>query len=273
MHPNAHGQAFELARIMRDSCRADLALDVLIDGRFGHDDVFLGDLLHYLAEDRNVTVVLYLSNGVSQRLGDPRNPSVFGTGNTVSSFRTRIVNDLEFREEYRVIVRRALALRSRLPESAQLVLIPQLEDNLTDPIFRNVLALTQEVAGDTVLYGRSTCPGCADGNGIEIPGGVLEDLHSSSPVFAVENGMVTNDNSPFLFAYEMAQGQNGFSLSDLARTRDRAAAQGNIFIVWNAEYQGLPVADNKVIGRPDPDARSYVLPNPVEASELMNFLH
>ncbi len=269
MHPNAHGQAFELARIMRDSCRRELATDVLIDGRFGNDDIFLGDLLHFLAEDRRLTVVFYLSNGVSQRLSDPFDPAVFGSGVSAETFRDKIVHDPAFREAYRNIVRRVLAIRSRLPDGTTFVLIPELEDNLTDFSFNTMLALTAEVAGDSVVYGRNPCPGCHDGNGEGIPPGVIEDVHAAIASFEVTGGMVTNDHTPYRYSFEPGP---GFSLADLTHTRNLAEAQGDLFILWNAAYQGLPVQDNEVVGRPDPNVRHYVVPTPAEAVELMAFL-
>ena len=269
-HPNAHEQAMLLARLMRETCRQALTTNVLIDGRFGIQDDFLVQLLSYLSGSRRAVIYLYLSNGVSQRRLDPFNPNVFGTGTSVESFRSKMIDDAGYRAAYQQVVQRALDIKRALPATAEVVLIPALEDNFSDSQFRNVLALTQQIGGNEVAYGRSPCPGCVDGNGDEIPAGVIEERHTASANFSFGGGTVTNDGFPYVA--EAGSGVPGLTLDDLLPLKNQAAALNNSFVLWNAAFQGLPVEGAVVSGRPDPDARVYASPSPAEFSQLVEFL-
>ncbi|MFN8389458.1 MAG: hypothetical protein U0136_04130 [Bdellovibrionota bacterium] len=268
LHPNAHEQARALVQIMRQSCRQNLVTNVLIDGRFSVDDAFLTDLLQTLTENRNVTVFLYLTNGVSQRLRDPFDPEIFGTGTTVESFRHAIVSDAGFRLAYQHVAQRAVDVASNVNGNLQVVLVPGLEDNFTDSVFENVLELTREVGGNQVLYGRNPCPNCADGNGTGIPSGVIEEEHSGGR-FHTRNGMVTNDNTPYRFSFEQG---GGTSIDQMRGLKLGVLGQNDMFILWTASYQGLPVSNNQIVGRPPPDQRNYAYPTSEQAAELIEFL-
>lgn len=269
-HPRAQAQALVLADVMRASCRQAIVTNVLIDGRFGLDDPFLIRLLNRLAAGRDLTVLLYLSNGVSQRARDPFDPLVFGTGTSVESFRDAIGSDEGFRLAYQQVAARGLSIRNALPESARVILVPGLEDNLTDDLFDNVLELTREVGGDRVLYGRNPCPNCAAGNGSGIPVDVIGEIHTPVVSPLVSGGVITNDGFPYVFEFQGLR--SSIHIGSLATTKSQALAQGNMFILWTAHYQGLPVNGGLISGRPDPDDRIYAVPTTEETAELLELL-
>ena len=169
MHPNAQDQAQVLGQVIRDSCNANIAISFLIDGSFGTDDDFVIDEVSSLAQGRNVTVVLYLSNGTGQRIWQSTEVHGFATDMSPEEFRSRIVNDSDLRDGYTEIVERAMGIKSEVPASVRFILVPGLEDNLTDESFLSILDLTRETAGDAVGYARSSGIGAYPGNEGGVP--------------------------------------------------------------------------------------------------------
>ena len=269
-HPKAQAQAMALASIMRESCRKRLVVNYLIDGRFSIDDEFLVNHINTLAENRRLMVVLYLSNGPSIRRCDKSVPQAFAAGLCTKSFRQQILSNNTLRARYKDVVQRAMAIKSQVPKNVRFVLVPQLEDNLTDSTFQAALALTKEVAGDMVGYARNACPGCAAGNSQAVPRGAMKETHTSQANNGVVQGIVTNDGKPYAFASGASAG--AFPLSQLNRTRDASLLQGNAFILWTAKYQGIPVKKGKLAGRAKPNNRSYPIPTASERQELISFL-
>src|SRR5690606_12634682 len=66
--PGAREQALMIAGILADSCRRHVATTLLIDGTFGSDRDFLGEIVRVIT-DRGATLhlYLYLGNGPWQR--------------------------------------------------------------------------------------------------------------------------------------------------------------------------------------------------------------
>ena len=272
MHPKAQAQAFELSKIIRNSCRQSIVVNYLIDGSFGEDDAFLIRHISDLSQDRQLTVILYLSNGAAQRIWKKTRVHGFGTDISPTEFRTRMVSDNTLRDRYHAIVARAVQIGTHVPTNVSFVLVPALEDNLDDQTFNNMLDLTQQVAGTAVQYGRSACPDCVPGSGSAVPLGVLLELHIVQPSLVTPNAIVSNDG----FSYRLPDGSPGtetLQLDDLIALKAAAANAGDMFILWTAEFQGVPditVSANAALS--SPDARTYLTPSGTLADLLTHFL-
>jgi hypothetical protein len=269
-HPKAHSQAMALAAIMRESCRMRLAVNYLIDGRFGTDDDFLVNHITTLAENRRLMVILYLTNGPSIRRADRSVPKAFAAGLGTSQFRKQILINQTLRSQYRGVVQRALRVKSQVPEHVRFVLSPGLEDNLTDSVFQSMLALTKEVAGDSVGYVRNACPGCAPGNTSGIPAGVMKEVHATSANHGITQGIVTNDGDPYAFPTGPSNGS--MPLGRLTAAKRAADTQGNAFILWTGKYQGSVIKDGRIAGRIVPNKRNYPVPTASERNQILSFL-
>ena len=269
-HPNAHAQALVLADIVRDSCRRRLAVNYLIDGRFGYDDSFVAEHISKLAADRELTVIFYLTNGAAQRRRDTSAPNEFASGIGPEEFRRRILNDTDFREGYRQIVRRAMLIKTLSPVDVAFILIPGLEDNMPDWTFQNVLSLTKEVAGNEVSYGRNPCLNCYDDNGSYIPPGVIEESHPSGFYSGTAYGIVFTDGRSYTFSTEPS---SETPLSALTALRNDSQNSANIFLLWTGKYQGVVSSGDRIVLRPPPDERTYATPSAAEISALISFLH
>lgn len=254
-----------LAEIMRASCRKRLVTNYLIDGRFSYDDDFIIEHINTLAENRRLTVILYLSNGAAQRRSDKSVPNAFAAGISSAGFRSRIVSDKTLRDQYRGVVQRAMNIKAQVPSEVRFIFVPGLEDNLSLDAFRSMLALTQEVAGKEVDYARSAC-GCSSGSDTRTPSELMKEAHTGRSNHGVWQGIVTNDGVPFRFAYERSNGAS--SLAKLNKIEEASKRQGNAFIFWTSEYQGLPTQGKKY-STPTPNKRNYAMPTARERNELI----
>jgi hypothetical protein len=270
-HPKAQAQAMALAAIMRESCRKRLAVNYLIDGRFGVDDDFLVNHINTLAENRRLMVIFYLSNGPSIRRSDKSVPSAFAAGLSTKKFRQQIVSNPALRARYQAIVQRAMVIKSQVPEHVRFVLVPGLEDNMTDATFQAMLDLTKAVSGDAVGYARSACTGCAPGNSGGIPYGVMKEVHTANSNHGVTQGIVTNDGDAYAFSSGPSYG--AYPLSRLVSTKNAAQAQGNAFLAWTAKYQGIPIKKGKLAGRAVPNKRVYPVPTASERNDLLQLMN
>lgn len=253
LHPNAFLQAEQLVEVLFESKVQRPVMNFLVDGSFGLDHSVLEDLMFPLTLDgREPIAVLYLTNGASQRQCMITPVEGFATNICPREFRDLIQFSPFIRSEYVNLVSSVLPTIDALEaEKIQVIIVPGLEDNLTNSAFDELFALTREaLPARPVDYARNPCPGCYSGNETGLPSGVLLETHTIAPA---DGEIVTNDG-------------RDVSLEVLSTLRDLSADGQQIFILWDKQRQGL--TDVPV----DPDLRDYPLLEPEEQTELTDWL-
>lgn len=271
--PSAQGQALALAELMARSCRENLATTMLVDGTFGSDRDFLGELLRTMSQyGSRVHVYLYLGNGPWQRRYQSVPNQGFGSKISPEDFRHRIQFDPQLRAEYQAVIREVEPLMSYAQSLGSVVyLLPMLEDNLDAESARAIEQLVLQTVAPSISYalGRNPCPNCYSGNDRSIPAGLFEDqhIHSLAEGIQTSSGLLTNDGKTFRFPGESLS-EAGFSFDELATVVREALNRNNSFVIWRHDFQGLS-ADGGLI---DPNARNYHSPSPEQAQALLNLL-
>ncbi|HQH27245.1 MAG TPA: hypothetical protein PLP17_07600, partial [Oligoflexia bacterium] len=209
-HPNARAQALRIAEIMAQSCRKNIATTMLVDGSFGDDRDFLGEIVR-IATNNGATLhlFLYLSNGPWQREHETAPDGGFGTTMPPEEFRWRIQSDAALQAEYQARVDWAMPLVSYAQTRGAVVyLLPALEDNFDYSTARVMEDLTLAAVPSwlPVALGRNPCPGCYDGNDASMVPGTFLDQHAHSAGQGIigSSGLVTNDGRTFTFPHEAA---------------------------------------------------------------------
>ena len=130
--PGARIQAQRLAELMASSCRENLATTMLVDGTFGEDRDFLGELVRIMSQHGSrVHLYLYLGNGPWQRRYRTVPNKGFGSKISPEEFRGRIQSDSSLQESYRERLRWLEPLIGYAQSLGAIVyLLPMLEDNL-----------------------------------------------------------------------------------------------------------------------------------------------
>ena len=271
--PGARENAFRLAEIMARSCRANLAMTMLVDGSF--DDVRdqLGDVVRRAtANGAKLHLYLYFSNGPWQRRIGSVPKKGIGSDITPEEFRRRISRDKVLQNIYFDRINWALPLITySQTRGASVYVLPMLEDNFDQPTARTMEALVSTAIPDDIPIhlGRNPCPGCYAGNDESIPSEIFRDLHLSSPhdPITISGGVVTNDGANLHFAGENPEPRS-FSFDQMKQAIARATANGNSFVIWRSQYQGIG-ADEVLL---DPAVRSYPVPTAAEEAELVRLL-
>ena len=272
-HPNAYTQALQIAEILRNSCRKQVALSVLTDGTFGSNRNFLGELVRTITQyGAKLHLYVYLSNGPWQRRYGRMPNKGFGTNISPEEFRNKIKYDHSLREGYKAIIKYNEPLFDYANKrGASVYVLPMLEDNLDYSSAREMENLVRQTILPNIQYslGRNPCPGCYRGNDDSLPVGLFLDQHinSDSDIIKTSNGLVVNDGKDFSFDWEYPN-PNNLSFSRLMSYMDESKHNNNTFIIWNREYQG--VAPSNVLN--DPDYREYQLVTIAERDALVEVL-
>lgn len=272
-HPNARGQALQTAKILRNSCRENIALTFLVDGTFGTDRDFMGELVR-IATERGAQLHLYLyfGNGPWQRRLGAMPDRGFGSSIRPEDFRREILTNENLRDQFRELVKFNEPLIDYANSRGAIVYImPMLEDNLDYNSAREMEALIQETILPEISYalGRNPCPNCYSGNDGSIARGTFFDDHigSANDQFSHTNGLVVNDGKSFNYSFEARDSKN-LTFKELLTLIERAKSTNNTFVIWKRQYQG--VAHNFVLN--DPNNRTYKEISPQEKTALMGIL-
>ncbi|RMG39370.1 MAG: hypothetical protein D6719_13485 [Candidatus Dadabacteria bacterium] len=268
----ARAQANNIISLMERSCVRNLATNFLVDGTFSFDAAFMKQVIDRLsAVGRRATIIFYLMNGPNQRRWDITEINSFGGKIEPQEFRSRIQSDPALQERFRSIVRKLVPVLRHGNGRARMILIPALEDNLSDSAANAMYNLILDEVPSDIHFelGRNPCPNCYRGNQSGISPGVLHEKHTISFSSGVSNGIITNDGHGFKFESGDQSG-NDPTITDLAMVMHEAQKRGNVFILWNKTWQGLK---NYSLGAfPDPRTRGYPLPTPAEEAEIIQFL-
>lgn len=257
-HPNARKQAMQIAEVLRDSCRENIALTFLVDGSFGLDRNFLGELIKTAtANGATLHLYMYMGNGPWQRRLGKMPDKGFGSQISPEELRSEIFSNEDLRMKFQTIVKfNEPLIDFNNSKNGLSYIIPILEDNNDYKTAREFESLVKQTMLPQIGYslGRSPCPNCYDGNDDSIPNDVFYDQHIGSAFDNIEhtNGLVVNDGKDFSFPNEVNNGNN-LSFDQLLRYVQAAHAASNTFVIWNREYQGVN-PDNSLN---DPDLRIY----------------
>lgn len=140
-------------------------IGVLIDGTFTQDFDYLKSVISRLSDDRNLTLVIYLTNGPTQRAGNPRKVAAPFLDIAPSAFRARIMFETDLRTQFSALAAQArdIFIHSRQQNAAnQHFVSPMLEDNLDADAYRSMRQLAAQQLDDLAGFIRSTCVGCGD---------------------------------------------------------------------------------------------------------------
>ena len=264
----------QLTQTLIDSEWKNLAINVLCGGGFGFDMARLNHVVHELSkEGRQLHLVLYVTNGPSQRQWQTTPVEGLGTRMSPEEWRRRIQSDPEVQEQYRQQVR-ALSepIASTFALNGQVYLIPALEDNLDDASFVAMHELTKQALSSEMLskikIGRNPCIECYSGNEDGLPSGVFLESHISRPEYLVHsNGVATNDGREWLIPGESSLFPQLISLDALVSVRDKAKESSNVWILWKAAYQGL---DENAPA--NPYERNYRTPGLLERAAIIDHI-
>lgn len=276
-HPRAIEQARQITGVLRDSCLQRVGTNFLVDGTFGFNPDLMREIVTILTEEgRSLEVTYFIANGPAQRRFSITANENFGVQINPGDFRNLIFTSDSLRREYQELVSRLRpTIEYSVARGATVVVVPYLEDNLSDSSFREMVSLTREVIGDLpVSYGRNPCLAeCFIGNQGGIPSGVRELLHTIETDFRITGGIVSNDGFDYNSPATENNPEAATTLAQLGELRNVAEAQGNNFVLWSAPRQGLPIVPPGIdFTFPTPDERNYRLISPEEREELIRFL-
>jgi len=234
-------------------------LGVLSDGSFGKDFNFLDETIQKLSKDgRSLTLVIYITNGPTQRSFDTTD--IRAGFNLISplDFRELIQHDSRIRDRYLNMLDEALPsfeLNKSLNSKSTNIVIPMLEDNLDQDGYRAIRALTQSKVSGLARIIRNPCPGCFDGNDTNTLGDGLEShLTSELSQLSADDGF-SLDGIGYRFDSDPADTQLSTAsvkqLLNTALTRKLA-----YFGLWRVQRQG-----RNTVGILHPDKRAYEIPS------------
>ena len=140
-------------------------IGVLIDGTFTQDFDYLKSVVARLSDERNLTLVLYLTNGPTQRLGTPQQVAAPFLGIPPAAFRARIIFETDLRTQFSALAAQARDIfqYSRQQNAAnQHFVSVMLEDTLDVDAYRSMRQLAAQQLDDLAGFIRSTCVGCGN---------------------------------------------------------------------------------------------------------------
>jgi hypothetical protein len=269
--PEAEAQAQTIVDLLAQSCLKNLAVNYLVDGTFSFNDNLMASHIDQLtANGRNLSLLLYLTNGATQRQYQSTLVNAFGTQLSPENFRKKILTDTTLQAQYRAIVERLVPLLSFAQQrNVNVYLALGLEDNLDRAAIAKLYELTLDSLPANLLasFVRNPCPGCYSGNNSDIPVGFVEEIHTANSIYVKPDSIISNDGRDYYYS-ELDEGK--VPLSTLVSVRDQAASQNSIFILWSAERQGLDPQLNGTY--PVPSERDYQSPSFSEQQAIISFL-
>lgn len=271
MQPEARATVEGEIAILLESRLRQNHIGVLVDGTFGWNPSYLANIITRLnAEERQLSLTLYLSNGPTQRVLDATAISTSFPQVGPEEYRELIQFDPATREEFRDLARRVLpifALNRRLNSQNENFVVPMLEDNLDQDSYRAVQALTREVLGAVALTVRNPCPGCYSGNDASRLGDPLE-LHGREFIPLLQAGDAFSlDGSGYVLPGEV-DSPRSFEAAELQQLIQAFTQVGlQYFGLWRSDRQGVGEGVPAL-----PSERFYAVPTQSQIEAETNFL-
>lgn len=243
-------------------------IGVLIDGTFTQDFDYLKNIISRLSQDRTLTVELYLTNGPTQRNGNPRGIEAPFLNNPPSSFRSLIMNSASAQSQFSAIAAQAREVfqfsRGLNPANQHLVSV-MLEDNLDVKTYSFMRQLAVQQLDDLAGFIRSTCVGCAqddrevDG---DTAGDPREEHHLDKLAELKAGDGFTLDGIGFRYP---GDGPGlGISSDKLKELITESDAKGlRFFGLWRHGWQGALESSRD---NPHPRDRAYIASTPAQES-------
>lgn len=228
MEPAAGEQPARLVEALHTLKIDKPALAVLVDGSFGFDEEKLFSAIELLNEnDRQLHLLLYLTNGASQRRWKTTEVPGFAVNLHPDLFNDYIQSDGFFQAEFLALAERilpAVELNKKLGGITRIV--PGLEDNFTDNAFGAAVSLLQSIVPEYVEVGRNPCPGCFPENGVGTSGADFLEVHYLDSTQPPPGGVWTNDGAA----------PAAVELEEIMLEAERVGAW---FLLWQFHWQGL----------------------------------
>lgn len=247
-------------------------IGVLIDGTFSRDFTYLQDIITRLSSGgRDLTLVLYLANGATQRKPGTLIEAPFVREDPIA-FRNLIRRTGgQLQAQYSQLARDARAIfefsLETNPENTNIAIV-MLEDNLDTEAYRVMLNLARaELDGIATIY-RNPCEGCGvDGSDDETLGQPREEhkverfaLLQSGDGFTLDGTGFEYPNGP------RSPALSALELEDLLQDGYKKGLA--YFGLWRYGWQGLVQGQ----GNPLPSTRTYVPSTPEEIDYEINVL-
>jgi hypothetical protein len=233
-------------------------IGVLIDGTFGRDFTYLKRIIGQLsADDRALTLVLYLTNGPHMRRSrDSLSEALFAKIDPIE-FRGRIRREALLQNQFEAVAVQARDIfkyNSSLNLANSNVAIVMLEDNLDVASYRAMRDLAAKHVGDLAEFIRNPCVGCYEGNDDALLGNAREEHQLSRfQLLRVGDGFSLDGIG---FRYPTSKAGVGVSASQLESLMISATERKLRYIgLWRHEWQGV---DENATGFSQASSREYV---------------
>lgn len=273
MQPEARGTVERQVEALLRSQLKEVYLGVLTDGTFGKDYQYLLEVMERLsADERELTLVLYLTNGATMRNFAVTAIEAPFVDRDPIQFNRDILSDEKTREEFQLLVNEVapiVYLNYNQYENNQTLIVPMLEDNLTDEAFLAMRDIVQEVLGGTAEVIRNPCKGCYSGSESGRLGGAIE-WHKSEELAEASGGDgYSLDGVGYHFPGESAA--LGLSLAAVERLMKESVSRGvRYFGLWRFARQGTSEDPNST--RLKPNLRNYEYPTNVQLDREVQLL-
>jgi hypothetical protein len=266
MQPEARAVVETQVRTLLAARVREPHIAVLIDGTFGRDFMYLKQIIERLsADDRALTLVLYLSNGPHMRKGrDSFSEALFAKIDPIE-FRGRIRREALLQNQFEAV---AVQARDIFKYSVSVnpansnVAIVMLEDNLEVASYRAMRDLAAKHVADIADFVRNPCVGCYDGNDDALLGNAREEHQLSRfQVLRAGDGFSLDGVG---FRYPTSKGGVGLSASQLEALMISAIDRELRYVgLWRHEWQGLVAGATDF---PQASSREYVSSTSDEAA-------
>ncbi len=271
MQPEARAVVESHIETMRAARIREPYIGVLVDGTFGLDFEYLKTIIARLSVERNLTMVLYLTNGATQRAWETTKIDAPFVTKDPKLFRSEILFDQKLRAQFSAIAAQARNILQysleQNPANQNLVSV-MLEDNLDLTAYRSMRDLARQEVGSLASFIRSTCLRCFDskdeGSDADTDGDAREE-HKLELFSVLKRGDAFSlDGVGFAYPGEVAG--VGVSPEQLSANIQASYLRGlRFFGLWRENWQGVVSEGNKLT----PDKRSYLPSTPEqEAFEL-----
>jgi hypothetical protein len=233
-------------------------IGVLIDGTFGRDFAYLKDIIGRLsADERALTLVLYLSNGPHMRKGRDSFSEVLFAKIDPVEFRSRIRREALLQNQFEAVAVQAREIfkysLSVNPASSNVAIV-MLEDNLEVASYRAMRDLAAKHVGDIADFIRNPCVGCYEGNDDVLLGSAREE-HAVSR-FSILRGGDGFSLDGVGFQYPNSRASTEISASQLESLVMSAIDRKlRYFGLWRHAWQGV---EEGIAGFSQASTRNYV---------------
>ena len=271
MQPEARAVVESHIETMRAARIREPYIGVLVDGTFGLDFEYLKTIIARLSVERNLTMVLYLTNGATQRAWETTKIDAPFVTKDPKLFRSEILFDQKLRAQFSAIAGQARNILQysleQNPANQNLVSV-MLEDNLDLTAYRSMRDLARQEVGSLASFIRSTCLRCFDskdeGSDADTDGDAREE-HKLELFSVLKRGDAFSLDGVG-FAYPGEGAEAGVSPEQLNANIQASYLRGlRFFGLWRHNWQGVVSEGNKLT----PDKRSYLPSTPEqEAFEL-----